>query len=56
MKVAAKEAEETRYWLRLCFAAKNYPGSEKLIEQSESILKVLNKIIGTTKGGLVDRK
>ena len=52
MKAAAKEAEETRYWLRLCKASKNYPDSEILLEQVESILKVLNKIIGTTKRSL----
>ena len=51
-KIAAKEAEETRYWLRLCQASKNYPDTQKLIDQSDSILKVLNKIIGTSKGGV----
>ena len=49
MKIAAKEAEETRYWLRLCKFSKNYPGTTFLLEHVESILKVLNKIIGTSK-------
>jgi four helix bundle protein len=52
MKVAAKEAEETRYWLRLCKASKNYPDTDSLINQVQSILNVLNKIIGTSKGGI----
>lgn len=49
LKIAAKEAEETKYWLNLCKAAKSYPEPKELIEKIEVILKVLNKIIGTTK-------
>jgi len=51
MKIAAKEAEETRYWLRLCKESKNYPDTDNLLNQIQSVLKVLNKIIGTSKGG-----
>lgn len=49
MKIALKEAEEAEYWLELCEFAKNYPKPEKLLKDVESILKVLNKIISTTK-------
>lgn len=49
MKIAAKEAEETQYWLTLCKHAENYPSCERLINQLPSISKVLNKIISTTK-------
>lgn len=49
MKIAAKEAEETEYWLELCEFAKNYPKPGKLLAEIESILKVLNKIIATSK-------
>lgn len=49
MKIASKEAEETEYWLELCEFAKNYPKPGKLLAEIESILKVLNKIIATSK-------
>lgn len=51
MKIAMKEAEETEYWLELCEFARNYPKPEKLLISIESILKVLNKIISTSKRG-----
>jgi four helix bundle protein len=50
MKVALKEAEETEYWLELCEFAKKYPKPGTLLNDIESILKVLNKIITTSKG------
>ena len=31
MKIAAKEADETEYWLELCQCAKNYPDCKNLI-------------------------
>lgn len=49
MKIAAKEAEETEYWLELSDFSKNYPKPGKLLSDIESILKVLNKIIATSK-------
>lgn len=49
MKVAAKEADENEFWLMLCKHAKNYPFEEKLESQLEAIMKVLNKIISTSK-------
>lgn len=49
MKIAAKEAEETEYWLELSDFSKNYPKPGKLLNDIESILKVLNKIIATSK-------
>ena len=48
-KIAAKEADETQYWLELCKHSKHYPDSEQLIIQLESISRVLNKIISTSK-------
>ena len=30
MKIAAKEADETEYWLGLCNESKNYPKTEEL--------------------------
>ena len=49
LKIASKEAEEIEYWLELCEFSKNYPKPGKLLTDIESILKVLSKIISTTK-------
>ncbi len=49
MKIALKEAEESEYWLELCDFAKGYPKPTELLPKIESILKVLNKIISTSK-------
>jgi four helix bundle protein len=49
MKIAIKEAEESEYWLELCDLAQNHPKPGKLLSDIESILKVLNKIISTSK-------
>lgn len=52
MKVAAKEADETEYWLLLCKASENYPETDELIEKLNSIIKVLSKIIASSKSNL----
>jgi four helix bundle protein len=49
IKIAAKEADETQYWLALCDYAQNYPDCKNLLTKLEEIQKVLNKIIGTAK-------
>ena len=49
LKIASKEAEETEYWLLLCKNSKNYPGCDNLLAQIKSILKVLGKIISSSK-------
>ncbi|MEQ8903736.1 four helix bundle protein [Ekhidna sp.] len=49
LKIAAKEADETEYWLKLCSAATSYPTPEGLNTDLTSIIKVLSKIIGTSK-------
>lgn len=48
-KIAAKEANETSYWLLLCQKVKSYPGSSFLLSELEAIQKVISKIIGTSK-------
>jgi four helix bundle protein len=48
-KIAAKEMEETIYWLELCKFSANYPDSGKLIEQINNIARIVNKIIITSK-------
>jgi four helix bundle protein len=49
MKIAAKEADETQYWLFLCGISDKYPDCDSLLLNVESIQKVLNKILGTAK-------
>lgn len=49
IKIAAKEADETQYWLLLCKHSKTYPDCDVLLQKLEEIQKVLNKIIGTAK-------
>jgi four helix bundle protein len=49
MKIAAKEADETDYWIMLCEISKNYPKNEQLKEKLETIVKILSKIISTSK-------
>jgi len=49
MKIAAKEADETDYWLILCKLSPMYPDPEDLVEKLNSIINVLSKIIITSK-------
>lgn len=49
MKIALKEADETEYWLNLCDCIENYPDSTDINHKLIPILKILNKIIGTSK-------
>ena len=49
MKIAAKEADETEYWLLLCKASENYPFDDELLVKLKNISLILSKIIGTTK-------
>jgi four helix bundle protein len=48
-KIAAKEIDETEFWLLLCKESKHYPDSEELLTKLTSISKIVNKIIGTSK-------
>lgn len=49
MKIAAKEADETEYWLLLCKGSKNYPDSDEHLKKIESIHRVISKIISSSK-------
>lgn len=50
MKIAAKEADETQYWLILCEHARNYPDLPGgLSEKLEELNKILGSIISTAK-------
>jgi four helix bundle protein len=49
LKIAAKEADETAYWLIICQLSKNYPNCEKEQEKLQEIIKIISKIIATSK-------
>ena len=49
MKIAAKEVDETDYWLTLCELSPNYPNPEGLKEKLLSIHKIHSKILSTSK-------
>jgi len=49
LKIAAKEAEETEYWLLLCEKSPSYPKPATLLEKIIPIKKLLSKIISTSK-------
>lgn len=48
-KISAKEIEETIYWLELCKYSKDYPNVDQLLDQVNTISRVVNKIIITSK-------
>jgi four helix bundle protein len=48
-KIAYKEAEETDYWLSLCKHAPNYPFEQGMLDDVQSIIRILGKIISSTK-------
>jgi four helix bundle protein len=52
LKIAAKEADETDYWLLLCKKARNYPNPDNLLLKLPELVKVLSKIISTSKNNL----
>ena len=49
LKIAAKEADETQYWLILCEQAQNYPPVNNLPEKLMELNKILGSIISTAK-------
>jgi four helix bundle protein len=49
LKIAAKEADETQYWLELSHQSLNYPDCTELLEKVQSIQKILSKIISSSK-------
>ncbi len=49
-KIAAKEADETNYWIELCKASQHYPNPPKsMFSELKSIILMISKIIGTNK-------
>ncbi|MEO8173635.1 MAG: four helix bundle protein [Sediminibacterium sp.] len=50
MKISAKEASETLYWLMLCEQMESYKFNRQLKYDLEEIIRILSKIIATSKG------
>lgn len=48
-KISAKEADELEYWLNLCKESEHYPDADGLIEKLEIIIKIISKIIASSK-------
>jgi len=48
-KIAAKEADEAEYWILLCRESKKYPNPENLLITLQSIIKIISKIISSSK-------
>ncbi len=49
IKIAAKEAEETEYWLLICQQSPKYPSNESLLTDLKELIRILSKIIITSK-------
>jgi four helix bundle protein len=48
LKIAAKEAEETEYWLLICKNSSSYPDNENLLTDVQELIKIISKIIITS--------
>lgn len=49
IKVAAKEADETEYWLLICKHTPTYPFDDKLLTDVLELIKILSKILSSSK-------
>ena len=52
MKIAAKEASESLYWLTLCEKSNNYEFDAAIRVQLEEIIRILSKIISSSKSSV----
>lgn len=48
-KIAVKEADETGYWIELCKESPTYPDPAKLSDDLKVIVRVISKIISSSK-------
>ena len=49
IKIAFKEAEETEYWLLICKHTPTYPIDEELLAEIKELIRILSKIIISSK-------
>lgn len=52
IKIALKELEETKYWMKLCEKSKSYPFNADLKYRLDELGLILYKIISTSKNSL----
>ena len=52
IKISAKEADETQYWLIVCNTANDYPKPIDLMEQLYEIQRIINSILKTSKSNM----
>ncbi len=55
LKIALKEADEAEYWYYLIAATQDKGIDEDLIARIQRVMRILNKIIGTSKQRLIER-
>jgi four helix bundle protein len=48
-KIAAKEVDETEYFLRICEFAQTYPFRSELLDKLDVIMRIISKIISSSK-------
>lgn len=56
LKIALKEADEAEYWYYLIAATQDKGIDQDLIARIQRVMRILNKIIGTSKQRLIERK
>ncbi|MEI6048653.1 MAG: four helix bundle protein [Bacteroidota bacterium] len=49
IKLAAKEADETEYWLLICRHSPSYPFDVNLLTDIQELIRILSKIISSSK-------
>jgi hypothetical protein len=49
MKIAAKKTDETEYWLLLPDKLENAPACKDLLSDCGSIIRVISKVIGSSR-------
>ncbi|HRO69552.1 MAG TPA: four helix bundle protein [Chitinophagaceae bacterium] len=54
MKIAIKEANETRYWLLLCERSGYCQVESSLLSKTDEIIRIISKIIISSKGSLAE--
>ncbi len=55
LKIAAKEADETEYWLLLCKNSKDYENCDELIEDCRTVIRIVSKIIASSKSNIISK-
>jgi four helix bundle protein len=48
IRLAAKEADETQYWLEICKDSPTYPFDDQLMSDVHDLVKILSKIISSS--------